>query len=282
MTQYDDFTMATLSQDHPRAPRVPKAADLDKVDPARSVAMYRERFGNAHGLTFVLVGSFAVADVKPLVAQYLGGLPGSPRPAGFRDVGVRYPTGQIDRMVRAGSDNSAVSIVYTGERPYATSEALRLAALTEVLRLRVIDRIREELGSAYSPGVMSQFSKVPVGQYALRFGIGCAPDQVPVVERTVDEIIDALQANGPTAGELEKVTRTWLNEHDARTKTNDYWSDRLRTRALDPALDDEGPDYVDRVKTLTLADVQAAARTYLNGVGRVRLVLASDAEGAGR
>ena len=80
MTQYEDFTMATLSQGHARAQRVPKAADLDKVDPQRSVAMYQERFGNAHGMTFALVGSFTPADVKPLVAQYLGGLPGSPRP----------------------------------------------------------------------------------------------------------------------------------------------------------------------------------------------------------
>ena len=166
MTQYEDFTMATLSGGHPRAPRVAKAEDLDKIDPERSVAMYRERFGNASGMTFVLVGSFALADVKPLVTQYLGGLPGSPGPSRFRDVGLRYPTGQIDRTLQAGSDNSAVTIVYDGERPYSVGEVLKLEALTEVLRLRVIDRIREELGSAYSPGVVSQFSKVPVGEYA--------------------------------------------------------------------------------------------------------------------
>ena len=63
----------------------------------------RERFGNASGLTFVLVGSFAVEEVKPLLAQYLGGLPGTLRPSKFRDVGVRYPTGQIDRTLRAGT-----------------------------------------------------------------------------------------------------------------------------------------------------------------------------------
>ena len=161
-------------------------------------------------------------------------------------------------------------------------EVLKLEALTEVLRLRVIDRIREELGSAYSPGVVSQFSKVPVGEYAVRFGIGCSPDQVPIVERAIDEIIAALQSKGPTPGELEKVTRTWLNEFSVRTTTNDYWSDRLRTRALDPELDDEGPDYVDRVKALTAADVQEAARVYASGANRVRLVLASDDATAGR
>jgi zinc protease len=277
MTQYEDFTMATLSQGHPRAARVPKPADLGKVDPARTVTMHKERFGNASGFTFVLVGSFAPEELKPLLAQYLGGLPASARPAQFRDVGIRYPTGQIDRTLRAGSDNSAVSIVYSGERPYSATASLELSGLTEVLRLRVIDRIREELGSAYSPGVQSQFSKVPVGQYALRFGIGCAPDQVPIVQRTVDEIVAGLQSGGPTAGELEKVTRTWLNEYEARTKTNEYWSNRLRTRALDPELDDDGPEYVERVKALTLADVQEAARIYADAANRVRFVLASEA-----
>ena len=136
--------------------------------------------------------------------------------------------------------------------------------------------------SAYSPGVSSQFTNVPVGQYALRFGIGCAPDQVPIVERTIDEIITALQTTGPSASELEKVTRTWLNEHDARARTNEYWADRLRDRALDPALDDEGPDYVSRVKALTAADVQAAARTYAVTANRARLVLVSEPVAMGR
>jgi zinc protease len=240
------------------------------------VAIYKERFGNATGMTFVLVGSFTADEIKPLVARYLGGLPSAPLDPHFRDLGLRYPPGDIDRTLAKGSDNSAVTIIFSGERPYSPAETLRLSALTEVLRLRVIDRIREELGTSYSPGVMSQFTNIPVGQYALRFSIGCAPDQISIVERAVDDIIGALQEKGPTTAELEKVTRTWLNEHDARIRTNEYWSERLQNRALDPTLDDEGSDYVARVKDLTPADVEAAARTYADGKNRVRLILASE------
>jgi predicted Zn-dependent peptidase len=52
--------------------------------------------------------------------------------------------------------------------------------------------------------------------------------------------------------------------------------ERLRNRALDPNLDDEGSDYVARVKALTPADVEAAAQTYADGKNRVRLILASE------
>ncbi len=274
--QFEDFTMSVLSQNHPRALRVPKPSDLDQISAERSVAIYKERFGNATGMTFVLVGSFTADEIKPLVARYLGGLPSAPLDPHFRDLGLRYPPGDIDRTLAKGSDNSAVTIIFSGERPYSPAETLRLSALTEVLRLRVIDRIREELGTSYSPGVMSQFTNIPVGQYALRFSIGCAPDQISIVERAVDDIIGALQEKGPTTAELEKVTRTWLNEHDARIRTNEYWSERLQNRALDPNLDDEGSDYVARVKALTPADVEAAARTYADGKNRVRLILASE------
>ena len=282
MRQFEDFRMAVLSQNHPRGARAPTPDDLDRVNAQRSVAMFRERFGNASGMTFVLVGSFSIAEVKPLLARYIGGLPSSPRAAQFRDLGVRYPPGDIDRTLRTGSANSAVTIIYTGERPYSTSDALRLEALTEVLRLRIVARIREELGTAYSPGVESQFSRVPVGEYALRFWVACTVDEAPTVARAIDGIIKALQTQGPTAEELAKVTHTWLNEDDARTKTNQYWSSRLRARALYPGQDDEEVNLVARVKALTAADVQAAARTFADGRNRVRLLLQPDAKGAAR
>jgi zinc protease len=271
--QWDDFNQAVLSQDHPRAPRLPKPADFDQIDPARSIAIYRERFGNASGMNFTLVGSFTVAETKPLVARYLGGLPASKREARFRDLGVRYQSGRIERVLRQGSVNSALAIVYTGQRPYSLPEKLKLDALTEVLTLRVIDRIREQLGSAYSPGVDSRYSKVPAGEYALRFSIGCTTRDMPVIERTVDGILRDLQERGPTPAEIEKVTRTWLNEHEARSKTNAYWAGRLRNRLLDPDLDAADADYVARVNALSAADVQAAARTFASGENRVRLAL---------
>ena len=271
--QWEDFRQAVLTQDHPRAPRLPKPADYDQVDPVRSVEIYRERFGNASGMHFTLVGSFSVAEVKPLVGRYLGGLPASKRDARFRDLGVRYPSGRVERVLEKGSGNSALAIIYSGQRPYSPAERLKLSALTEVLTLRAIDRIREQLGSAYSPGVDSRYVKVPVGEYALRLSIGCAAEDVPTIERAVDDIVEDLQDHGPTADELEKVTRTWLNEHDARSKTNGYWAGRLRIRLLDPDLEDDGTDYVARVKALSAADVQAAARVFTSGANRIRLVL---------
>ena len=69
------------------------------------------------------------------------------------------------------------------------------------------------------------------------------------------------------------MRRTWLNEYDARTRTNQYWADRLRDRSLDPVDEELEANYVQRVTALTPADVQAAARTYADGHNRARLML---------
>ena len=121
------------------------------------------------------------------------------------------------------------------------------------------------------PSVVSQFTKVPVGEYMLRFGIVAPPTSSPL-SRTPSTRSSRPCRRRADRGQLEKVTRTWLNEQDARIKTNDYWSEHLRDRALDPDLDDEGPAYVTRVNALTAADVQAAA-LYADPANRVRLAL---------
>ena len=93
---------------------------------------------------------------------------------------------------------------------------------------------------------MSQFTKVPVGEYMLRFWHRSAPPtRSPAVEDAVDEIVKALQAKGPTAAELEKVTRTWLNEQDARIKTNHTGRSICATGRWTRPSTTKAPAYVD-------------------------------------
>ena len=175
--------------------------------------------------------------MKPLVARYLGGLPSSPREAHFRDVGVRYPSGFIDRTLQKGSDNSAVTVIYSGVHPYSVGAALRLEALAEVLRLRVVDRIREELGTSYSARRRERVRQSAGGRVRLRFWVACSPDEAATVGRTIDGIIRALQADGPTTAELAKVTRTWLNEDaPARRRTSTGQVDSVLVHWIRPLI----------------------------------------------
>ena len=68
----------------------------------KSFAFYKDRFADASDFTFVIVGSFDLPTIKPLVERYLGSLPSLHRKETGRDVGIRPPTGVVEKEVRQG------------------------------------------------------------------------------------------------------------------------------------------------------------------------------------
>ena len=114
---FNEALDAALSQNHPRAqPLTPARVDQMNLD--KSLAFYKDRFADASDFTFVFVGSFDLATMKPLVERYLGSLPALRRSETAKDVGMRPPAGVVERQVRSGIDpKSQVSIVFTGAVP---------------------------------------------------------------------------------------------------------------------------------------------------------------------
>ncbi|MBY0433537.1 MAG: insulinase family protein, partial [Cyclobacteriaceae bacterium] len=102
-TVFQDSAQRMLYGNNPRGPRFPRTQDFSKINLDRSLEIYKERFGNARGWTFYLVGSFDLAKLKPLIATYLGTLPSSQIPSPtFRDLGVRPVKGVVKKEVKKG------------------------------------------------------------------------------------------------------------------------------------------------------------------------------------
>ena len=111
---FDEALDAAVSQNHLRAqPLTP--ASLARMNLDRSLAFYKDRFADASDFTFVFVGSFDLATMKPLVERYLGSLPALRRNEAPKDVGMRSPAGVVQRQVKSGiAPRSQVSIVFNG------------------------------------------------------------------------------------------------------------------------------------------------------------------------
>ena len=100
-TVFDEALDAALSQNHLRAqPLTP--ARLDQMNLDKSLAFYKDRFADASDFTFVFVGSFDLATMKPLVERYLGSLPALRRNEAAKDVGMHPPAGVVEKQVKSG------------------------------------------------------------------------------------------------------------------------------------------------------------------------------------
>jgi zinc protease len=272
--QFGDTVLATLYGSNPRAPRAPRPEDFASIDLDRAIAIYRQRFSSAKDLTFIFVGSFDVAALKPLLATYLGSLPTPDIPTAYRDLGIRPVQGVVKRELNVGAEErSTVSLTFTAPTDVNEQAELRLSALTEVMNIRIIDVLREKMGLIYGGGMEGSMTRVPYAHYTVGVTLPTGPDNVAKVLDATFAEIDRMRTDGPDQGDLDKVKANWLQTYRKSLQENGYWLAILQTsltEGTDPATI---LSFDKEVAHLSVADVKQAAQQYLNTGNYVQVVL---------
>ncbi len=269
-----DTFFYTLQGSHFRA-RPISPATFAEVNPQRASEIFRDRFADASDFTFVFVGNVDTTALKPLAEQYLATLPSKNRKETWKDVGMRPPTGIVEKTVRKGTEpKSATYIAFTGPIDFTDQARFDLQALTEVVRIKIIEVLREKLSGTYSPGISSSSSKIPVPSYQIIANFSSSPENIEPLSRALFEVIDSLQKNGPSQVDVDKVKEQLTRGHEVDLKSNAYWMSQIMSR------DQNGEDvakamatYEANIKKLTAADVQRAAKQFFNMKNYVRVAL---------
>ncbi len=198
---FQDSLFRIIFKNHPRAPRLPRAEDYSKVNIDRVLSIYKERFSNANGFTFVITGSFTMDKIKPLIATYLASLPfDKSKTFSYKDTGLRPVRGVVKKEVKKGTeDKNLIAIQFNGESPYGLTEQMNLQALIEVVNIKLTETLREKLSGAYSGGMNGSLSKHPYQNYSIGVFIPCGPKNVDkLIAATTQEIEKHYQAIGKT------------------------------------------------------------------------------------
>jgi zinc protease len=127
---FDALTTARY-QNHLRR-RLATPATVEEWNLDKSQAFYKDRFADASDFTFVFIGSFDLATMKPLVERYLGALPSIHRKESWKDVGVRTPAGIVEKQVEKGLEpKSEAAIVFSGPFEYDQTHRVAIRAMAE-------------------------------------------------------------------------------------------------------------------------------------------------------
>ncbi|GHN00627.1 peptidase M16 [Cytophagales bacterium WSM2-2] len=277
---FQDSIQAILYKKHPRGPRLPKAEDYAKINLDRSFDIYKERFSSAKDFTFFFVGSFDLAKFKPLIASYLGALPVGDITTSYKDLGIRPIKGVVKKEVKKGSEpKSFISLTFTGEVPYSEDAQLKLQALTEVLNIKLIETLREDMGGIYGGGMRGSMSKLPYPNYSVSVSLPCGPENVDKLIAATFAEIEKVKTNGPTEADLNKVKETYSKKYAENMKDNNYW-----LRALQQTVDSahDGANILSlekKMNALTVKDIKDAANLYLNSKNYLQVVLNPELHG---
>ncbi|HEY6045045.1 MAG TPA: insulinase family protein [Pyrinomonadaceae bacterium] len=262
-----------MFQDHLRR-RPPTPETVDEWNLEKSMAFYRDRFADASDFTFVFVGSFDLATMKPLVERYLGSLPSIRRKETWRDVGARMPNEVVVKKVEKGVEpKSMTAIIFSGPFEYNQKNRIAIRAMSEILQRRLEETIREELSGTYGINASPTYERIPIQTYSVTIQFGSAPDRAEALTKRVFQEIEAFKNNGPTDQQLADQKETLLREFERNSKLNSYLVGQIAARyenGDDPATLWLIPDLYRKIDK---AMIQEAAKTYLNTNRYVEVML---------
>jgi zinc protease len=166
-----------------------------------------------------------VETIRPLVEQYIGGLPTSGKPQAWRDRGIRLPEGVLEETVRKGIEpRSQTRIAFHGALEMKDPHNRTLfGAMGVLLQNQLRDALREELGGTYSVGVRAEMRWVPVESGAMIIEFGSDPERSDELTARIFAEIADLKRAGPSAERVADVRESMLRAQETNFRQNGWW-----------------------------------------------------------
>lgn len=270
---FGDTLQVTLAQ-HAFREKPVSSELIGLTNAAKSYRFYRDRYSNAGDFTFVIVGSFDADSLKPLVAQWIGGLPGTGRKETWRDVAASPPKGVVSKTVFKGTEPKAkTAIVFSGPIVFNRPNRLALQALAQLLDIKLRETLREQMSGTYGVSTSPDVQQFPHPGYKFTIAFGSAPERLDSLAAAVFVQLDSIKKFGVKPDYLGKVKEALLRARETSIKQNEYWVGQI-------AYFDENkwdistiPDADKLTNALTGKTLQDAAIKYLRTDNYVRVSL---------
>ncbi|HVQ08239.1 MAG TPA: insulinase family protein [Allosphingosinicella sp.] len=217
-------------------------------------------------IEIVIVGDVEVEEAIRQAAATFGALP--PRadaaPPATR---IRFPAGTAEpvRLTHAGRPDQGLAYIgwpTTGLYP-DTRQARTLDVLSDVFELRLIQKIREEQATTYSPQAAHGASPVFADYGIFSAQIEARPEALAGFLRDAEAIVADLRDRPIPADELQRALRPRVETLQRQRNGNPWWLLALGRVQRDPRVAPTIAAMIGEYEGITAADLQRAARTFL-------------------
>jgi zinc protease len=273
MTFYDTL-FKTLYPGYKRLVIFPSESQLKEVDLDLLYKIYTDRFSDASGFKFYIVGNFTIDSISPMIEKYLGSLPSLNRKETWKDTSPKFPEGITNLTFNKGADpQSMVGLVMSGDFEWNPKNLVMITMIKEIISIKLIEVIREQLSGVYSPQVMLQPKHFPKSKFNFIVLFGCSPLMPDSLTQAVLGEINKIRENGPSDVDLKKAQEAMIRARETDLEKNDFWLGKIESLYYDNTDPSSILTFKDRVNAITSEDLKNAASKYFDMKHYVRVVL---------
>ena len=251
-----------------------KVEDMKLLNYDRILEIAKERTANAANYTFLFVGSFDEAVIRPLIEQYIASLPAK---KGVKSNWVNvaeHPLGQTIKHFDHKMETPKTTVYidwFNNQMPNTLENSIKAQLLGKVLNRINRDKIREDAGAAYSIGTYG-YSSIE-GDNPITSVTAYAPLKPEFTDMAIQILNEEIAKACETidAASLDDFKKAMLKDHETQLKENSYWYSIISSYAMRGF--DFHTGYEDLVNAQTPESIAAFARQLLSVGNKLEVVM---------
>lgn len=266
MVTFSDSLVKVLYNNHPLRVRM-KMEDVDKIDYASAMNMYKDRFKDPNNFTFYFVGNIDEEVFKPLVEQYLASLKKKKNKESWKDINLGLPENNVICHYSKQMQKPKVTIYMTlnGEMEYNYRNQLYIKTLSDLMDIYYTRTIREEEGGTYGVGVFGQLVNKPKDSFLFLVAFDTNLEMYEKLMGKVRAGLDDVAENGPSQEDLTKVVENLYKKRSENLEENSFWLNAISTYEEDGInINDDFDAIVKSINAQTIADFAKIVRAGWN------------------
>ncbi len=270
-----DYSMKKKTNNHFRT-GFPTEERMNSIDHDRAHEIYKERFADASGFTFVFVGNFEEEVIKALSQKYLGTLPSTDTEEHYMNRNIDYVEGEMQDEFKMGeAPKTQVELFFHGPFEWTSENAYHFNSMIDVLKIKMRESMREDKGGVYGVRVSGNASKVPEERYSITVSFNCDPEKTEMLIETAMNDVKNARMNGAEEKDLTKVKETQRQSMIKNLEQNRYWRSRLEyvyENGISPNT--ISLETLERsIETLNSDVIKQAASQYFGSGNYIRMVM---------
>ncbi|WP_269234965.1 M16 family metallopeptidase [Flavobacterium flavigenum] len=231
---------------------------INALDLNKAKKLYTERFSNAGDFTFLFIGNISEQDI-PLINTYLGNIAANEKTEKYVDHKFFMKDGKVEKTIIRTMDTPKTTVYLHLENKdvvYNKKNKILSYMLSEWLKKRYLETIREEEGGSYGVQVGTSLSQTPSPLFSLEINFDCNPDKADALVKIIHAELARVQTENIPANMLEDIKQSILKNHQEQIKQNNYWLNVLTSYVRNNEEPQDTETLKNTLSTLTAKDLK--------------------------